>query len=173
MTSGVTGTLYSVWGNAADDVFVAGESPIPFSESPILHYDGNTWSDMGRSYNSAPLHGVWSRAQDEAFVVGGNRVHRYDGNSWGYYRICGSGALHGVWGSAYDDLLVVGDAGEICRDDGSRDLWYRVTSGTGFDLNDVTGNAAGDVIAVGDHGVILHYNLPSHLFLPLVMKSHP
>ncbi len=67
MSSGVMNDLRAVWGDAPDDVFVAG-----FGDE-IPHFDGTEWSPMPfNSWNY--LFGFWGASGDEVFAVGGGEM---------------------------------------------------------------------------------------------------
>lgn len=58
--------LYGVWGSSDDDIFAVGNS------GAILHFDGNTWSEMNASFGqpySPGLFGIWGASQADVFAV--------------------------------------------------------------------------------------------------------
>ena len=65
-------------------------------------------------------------------------------------------SLRKVWSMPGGVGFAVGKKGAIWRFAASR--WGHVSSGTSVDLHDVSGASKYDVWAVGDGGVILHYD---------------
>ncbi|MFC1640234.1 hypothetical protein ACFL3B_05685 [Gemmatimonadota bacterium] len=74
----------------------------------ILHYDGESWSEIP-SGTTAGLAEIWgTSASDIHVAVSDGSVLHYDGSSWtqeqtGYTQILG-----GVWASSAEDVFVSG-----------------------------------------------------------------
>ncbi|MBX7196747.1 MAG: hypothetical protein K1X94_32140 [Sandaracinaceae bacterium] len=164
-TPGSTGVV-AFGGTGADDVWGVGGG--------ITHFDGSAWSGSP-SPTEAPLRAVWASARDDAWAVGdaGTILH-FDGTTWTRWApIAPNVRFEGVWASAVDDVWAVGweqrvasggtyeDYGVIYRGDGVG--WSRMASamvGPSYDLHfeDVWGSAADDVWAVGESGMIHHFD---------------
>jgi hypothetical protein len=161
---GVTDALSSVWGTAADNVFVVSE------RGDVLHYDGSDWRIIheGDPRGYGGFSSLWVSNSDQAFaahtgydVLAFGRVFHYDGEEWisGY----GSGIhefLHGIWGSDERNVFVVGGSGTILHYDG--DMWHSMTTGSTEWLHSLWVAEAGSVFAGGGNGAvgstILHYD---------------
>jgi photosystem II stability/assembly factor-like uncharacterized protein len=78
-----------------------------------------------------------------------------DGATWTSVATGTSLTLNGVWASP-TDVIVVGDTGTVLYGDGVS--MYTGTSGTTDVLEAVWGSSDNDIIAVGDHSTIIHYN---------------
>ena len=107
ITGDFTGHLYSIWGNSSSDIFAVGGGP---GDGVIVHYDGDTWSQMD-SPSIASLRGVWSSSSSDAYATGGpdGTILHYDGTSWtkmnsGFTE----GYIYGIWGSSACDVYAVG-----------------------------------------------------------------
>jgi hypothetical protein len=110
-----------VWGSAANDVYIVGNShSIAAVGNPLLisHYDGSTWNDMSNSVdpNSTmpPLNAIWGADATHVWAVGeGGTVVVWNGSMW-TPQLTGAGSsesLHAVWGSGARDVWVAGSAG--------------------------------------------------------------
>jgi hypothetical protein len=140
--------LTDVWGSSGTDVFAVGSS------GTILHYDGNSWSEMESTVTNN-LWGVWGSSGSNVFAVGeGGIIIHYDGSNWSEIESGTSKWLNGIWGSSGINVFAVGYSGTILHYDGS--TWSAVSSGTTEDLYDVWGSSGSDVFAVGD--TVLHYD---------------
>lgn len=102
MEGSLSGDLMDVWGSSSSDVFTVGYNNNDYDYDPetnngiILHYDGDSWSEMEDSTTS-PLYGIWGSSAYDVFAVGydnyynddsetyvtdvGTILH-YDGSSW-------------------------------------------------------------------------------------------
>src|SRR5206468_711294 len=78
-TSACTGTLYSVWGAKANNVFAVGATGLG-TKSVISHYDGRTWTHESRP-EGLPLFGVAGSAADDVLAIGRSAWHT-DGVTW-------------------------------------------------------------------------------------------
>ncbi|MBF7052484.1 glycosyl hydrolase [Halomonas sp. KAO] len=116
----------------------------------------------------------WAGA-GEVFVVGDEgMVLRYTGapdavgQQWERMSVPTNLPLHGLWGPSPDRLIAVGWMGTILHYDGAE--WHQQRGGLVDDegrfapcsentpLFAIDGNAAGEAWAVGDDGMILHYD---------------
>jgi hypothetical protein len=115
----------SFWGSSATDVFAVGNpgSPdagpftAPAYPSVIVHYDGQSWSEMRRNATDV-LSGIWGTSPTDVFAVGGSEaaeniwqdtILHYDGSSWS---VMDRGSfpvyLRNAWGSSPGDVFAVG-----------------------------------------------------------------
>lgn len=68
--------LSRIWGSSASDVYCIGYNGL------ILHYDGQSWSQMD-SGTTKDLLGIWGSSSTNVFVVGGDGiVLHFNGNTW-------------------------------------------------------------------------------------------
>ena len=164
-------TLNTVWGSAADDVYVGGNKGI------VLHWNGTAWTRLPDPLPAIPgdrstiVTGVFAGAANDVWIVGtftgsgapANLQH-WDGESWTIYtRTAGAWtagttgtvprvSITGIWGSGAHDIWVVGGAevGGVAHFDGVR--WTDVPPPglpTDATLVDIGGACANDVWVVG------------------------
>ena len=121
---------------------------------------------------------LWSgwAGDGEVFVVGDEgMVLRYTGapdgagHQWQRMQVPVNLPLHGIWGVSADRLFAVGWMGCVLHFDGNE--WHQIRGGVVDDENGrfgacaentplfaLDGNAAGEAWAVGDDGMILHFD---------------
>ena len=157
MSSGTTYDLTCVWGNSSADIFAVGMNNSTF-EGIILHYNGSAWT-INSSGVLPPLTGVWGSSGSDVFAVGGTfttgNILHYNGSSWNNMSSGTSLALWTVWGTSGSNVFAGGLTGTILHYQGIS--WVPSYSGTDVNINALWGNIH-DVYAVGDKGIILHYN---------------
>ncbi len=109
----VVSNIYIQYGEAGPtDIFSVGDN------GTILHYDGQSWSQM-ESGTHKRLTGIWGSSPNDIYVVGfsGIIIH-YDGIAWssvGDPLITHNNNLYSVWGTPGVDVFVVGDSETILR----------------------------------------------------------
>lgn len=160
------GAFFSVWGTAADDVFVVGADP---GTGPMaLHYTGGVWTPM-TGLGSGDLWWVHGGA-DGLWICGtGGRVEHgaIDGTGFTESVTDPTLTLYGVWGPGDGTAWTVGgdpsapsDAAAMFHYDGT--TWTKVelpeAAAAQFALYKVWGTSAADVWAVGAGGIALHYD---------------
>lgn len=132
MSSGVTETLYDVWGSSNTNVFVAGYS------GTILNFNGTDWT---QTVSGAPygLNAIWGTSGSNVYAVGLNSILHYDGNSWTNQFSGDFIAFNDIWGSSASDIYLAGYdltlAGVIYHFDGS--TWSPLDI-SGIDLTETT-----------------------------------
>jgi len=148
--TGFTDTLWWVWVAGPDEVFAVGEG------GRIVRWSAGTLETMDTP-TDAVLFGVWGSSPTDVWAVGGDPfmedetdvILHYTGSAWESVPspMPAGVALFKVWGAAADDVWVVGQAGVILHYDGA--AWAPVESPTDAPLFTVSGNASGEVWAVG------------------------
>jgi hypothetical protein len=142
VTVPTTAHLSAVWGTSASDVWAVGAKV-------ILHWNGSAWSATTAAWDLAS---VWGTSTTDVWVASYSGVMRWNGTSWN-----SSTSAHGyaVRGSSATDVWVVSSQLGAYHFDGL--TWSSTTIGGGHwyaTLNALTGNAADNLLAVGDNGVI-------------------
>ena len=144
-----TGSLGSIWGATADDLWLTGERGV------VRHFQHGTWTDVSVS-TVADLGQIYGTARDDVWIVGGwGTILHWDGTTW---REDVSGthvALRGVWAAARDDAWVIGVAGTMLHWDGTR--WRSVPTPTTNDFFAISGSGPNDVWATGFQ-VCIHWD---------------
>jgi hypothetical protein len=141
-----------IWGSSPTDVYAVGEY------GTILHYDGNSWSDM-TSGSTASLLDVWGSSPSDVYAVayGGTILH-YDGTIWNSTNFSNITAFWGVWGSSSSDVYAVGEYaedGRIFHYDGN--TWSLISHPPANRFQSIWGSSSSDVFVGGDRA-ILHYD---------------
>jgi hypothetical protein len=180
-------TLGSVPGSqsVAATLTGSGSSPANFSATAnhapiVLHYDGTGWSTALEDVNGAfiSLASIWGATASAVFAVGsscGNGIILgFDGTSWGQALPSCKGnflsTFPSVWGSSASDIFIVTRngippllGGAILHSEGQQN-YARVYNAPcpqgimcpGFQA--VWNTSPADVFAVGDAGMIAHYD---------------
>ena len=156
--------LSSVWGSSSTNVFASGRIIRSFhgsgygsSDSVIMHYDGNAWSEMDTGNVSISISGqggIWGSSSTNVFVAG-HDIYHYDGSAWSTMTINSRASFDDVWGSASKSVYAAGHDGAIYNYNGAD--WTKMDSDTTGELKGIWGTSTTNVYAVGGHGTILHY----------------
>jgi hypothetical protein len=169
----------SIWGSSASDIFVVGSVFDGFFElTLIFHFDGTDWRRMQVSDRVLPaLTDVWGSSPSDVYAVGqvdedfpsrGVILH-FNGTSWSPVLQRENFAPTSVWGSSANDVFVAGFQveetndgdfrvfGRILHNDGTGWVGEPLPPGVGV-LHEIWGSSAHDVFAVGDNGVIVHFD---------------
>ncbi len=138
------------------------------SDTSNAHYSDTTSHDFQwTSYaipNEGILSGVWIFGPNNIYVVGG-AVRKFDGVSWKDVSPSSAhGSLSGKLSGSYmfafqenDYWLVNGDIIDHCVDGFAQEIRTDSLSGTA-PLHTIWGSSSKDLFAVGDGGMILHYD---------------
>ncbi|HKP74467.1 MAG TPA: Ig-like domain-containing protein [Longimicrobiaceae bacterium] len=144
--------LWGVWGAAANDVFVAGDS------GTVLHWNGAAWSRMSTG-TTVGLRRVWGTSGNNVYVTGeaGTLLH-YDGTAWSRVALPTGETLERVWGSSASDVYVGGANATLLHYDGSG--WSRIVLPIDptFTVHTVWGTAGDNVYAAGSGGFVLRWD---------------
>jgi hypothetical protein len=168
----------SVWGSSASDIFVVGSVFDGFFElTLIFHFDGASWRRMQVPDRVLPaLTDVWGSSPTDVYAVGqvdedfpsrGVILH-FNGTSWAPVLQRENFAPTSVWGSSANDVFVAGFQveetdegfrvfGRILHNDGTGWSGEPLPPGVGV-LHEIWGSSAHDIFAVGDNGVIVHFD---------------
>lgn len=140
------GALWSVWGTAANDLFVAGNSQ-------VHHWDGALW-DTAELTGAGTIWRLWGSATDDVYAVGnGGALWHYDGTDWSELNSGTTSSLLAVHGFAADDVYVAGPSNGLLHWDGTD--WTTLAAG-GAAL-DIQGRAADD-FWVSKRDSVLHWD---------------
>jgi len=161
---GDEGTLLNVWGTGADDVYTVGGQP---ELGIAYHWDGSEWEAL--TIPDGPwlfwVYGV----DDEVFIVGddGRALHRVADGDFVETTTPTDVQLWGVWGPSADQIYAVG--GDAANPDGEPVLIeWNGSEWSAIELPDldreiralfkIWGTGPNDVFAVGQSGVIIHFD---------------
>lgn len=152
-------SLSSVWGSAADDVYVVG------TNGAILHYDGSEWTEVYHS-EDVILISLWGTSSTDIYALGFDNATgdlatlHYDGTDWAQMDTglpASTTFPSNVWGSAATGIFIAGDDGLILYYDGT--AWTQMDTGIYDYIDCIWGSASDDVYALsGWDGIIFHYD---------------
>ncbi|HBI14961.1 MAG TPA: hypothetical protein DDY20_05530 [Desulfobulbaceae bacterium] len=167
MSSGTSEDLHGIWGGTVSPyrAVAVGEN------GTTLLFNGSSWSPMA-SNSTRSLRSVWGNTSGTRFFAVGSygTILCYDGSSWTNMISKTNAQLEDVWGSSETDVFAVGDASMV-----GTTRYYTVLHFNGTDwsrmggtpvvpadqsgrLKGIWGSSASNIWAVGDDGIILHYN---------------
>lgn len=152
---GAIDNLSGVHGTAADDVWVVGQS------GRTAHFDGQSWTyDALGGTNNTHLSAVFASSRDVVWVADqSGQLIRRAGGTWSSVANIDNTTFYGVWASSETDAWAVGgengDSALLHKTQGGSTPYAMPGGGT---LRAVAGLSATDVWAVGDRGVILHWD---------------
>jgi hypothetical protein len=139
-------TTYLFWRAAPDDlwaIYVATGGPA------LARWNGAAWSTPEPITGLVGPNAIWGAGIGDVFISGSTGVHRAGGGPW---TTDGSRSTYAVWGSAPNDVWMVG--GTLYHWDGTT---WTPTQGSDT-LYGIWGTAQNDVTAVGDRGLIRHFD---------------
>lgn len=170
-------TLASVWGSSATDVWAVGGANGGFDLSLIFHYDGSSWQRMPVTGDVLPslsdVRGVsatdvWAVGRDVTVDPSDGVVLHYDGATWKPVLQHEGLVPNAVWAGSATSVFVAGFqveeldpihfsvAGSVWHFDGG--AWTSMPLPSKSVLNEIWGTSPSDVFAVGEDGVVLHYD---------------
>jgi hypothetical protein len=123
----------------------------------IVHFDGAQWTDASPAVGEGELRSVWGSAAADVWAVGeqGIMLH-WDGATWTKVGVGTSRDLLGVFGTGSTDVWAVGRH-TVLHYDGT--TWSAVQTGfDGASFNAVWAGSPDDVWAVGEGGIVLHFD---------------
>lgn len=142
--------LRAIHGTGPNNIWAAGGSN-------TAHWDGAEWTF--ESHAVGDLVAVWTSSRDDVWAVGesGSILHR-DEVGWDVISHGQRDTWRAVWSSSPDDTWVVGQS--FARWDGEQ--WSYLDDCCegccGEQLNAMWGLPSGDIWAVGDNGVVVHWD---------------
>jgi len=162
------GWLMNVWGPAPDDLYAVGGDPSRPDGGVVMHYDGHAWSRVDLGLAVPLMNWCYGFGPGDVTVVGadGTVVH-WDGTRWERRPTPTTQRLWGVWGAGPNDMWTVG--GNALADGDATLLHWdgtdwsvvtppAVTRANVFAYFKVWGTSAGNVYAVGQRGIVIHYD---------------
>ncbi len=159
----IVGEVKALNGSGTEDLWAA------MLTGGLRHWDGTAWSynsdiDLPGGANS-DVRGLYSFSASDAWAVGTNSgAFHWDGTAWVRTPTgLDSVTLLGVWGSAPGDVWAVGGISVLSRTQGyliryRSGRWSRSEVPSITAVRAIHGLSASDVWAVGDDGLILHFN---------------
>lgn len=155
------GSIRSIWGTAANNVWIAGSS------GRIFHWNGTSWTarntGISSSFSPARIWGTDAANMWAVGSVGGDNtgvIYKWNGTSAWVEQLSAVPTIRGVWGSSATNMWAVGgtggaNPGQIYRLSGST---WTVQTATTNTLNHIYGSNGSNIWAVGNSGAIHYYN---------------
>lgn len=156
-----SGSIRSIWGTAANNVWIAG------SLGRIFHWNGTTWTarNAGISATFSPSR-IWGTNAANMWAVGATggtntgTIYKWNGVDAWVEQLSGVPTVKGIWGSSATNMWAVGgtggsNPGQIYRLSGS--TWTLQTTTT-YTLNHIYGSNSSNIWAAGNSGALHYYN---------------
>jgi hypothetical protein len=164
--------VYALWGPNTTSFYTgAGGGLIGYLDNGILSsYDVGT---------SANVQSIWGSSANNVYAVASDGTIYNEKNTDGNWNQMtapgGGGTLYAVYGSSGTDIYAVGASGRVLHNTGTTS-WTAQTSGTTVTLRGVWADTPGsgytaDAYAVGDNGVVQHYNGSKWINMPAPVSS--
>jgi hypothetical protein len=147
---GITNTLDTVVGFAANDVWVGGVGPVAY------HFDGTSW--VASTGPVKDVYMLWGQSPTDVWEVGLLcDVNRWNGTAWmpSVPTGCMNQAYYAVGGVAVTDLWLAGVGGGLSHLVGT--TWSSLPQGGNIDLWSVWVASVNDIYFVGTKGTIRHW----------------
>ena len=173
MTSGTAEALYSIWGSAPDDIWVAGGMALG---DVLLHWNGSAWTRRMDApiLDTHGLNGLSGNRPDNIMVHGrSGALLRWNGASWRPMEGGVTASLWAVSGSSSQDVFVVGTADTpaggkhtgLLRADHGR--WRLADWRTGFGATDLWAAAPDDLYVVSGEELVRRFDGAGWSALPM------
>ena len=141
---------YSLWGNGVDATL---ELAVAMEDGWVATYTGGVWT--ATSLGAGDNRGVGGTTLTNLFAVGENGIQHWDGTAW-TLEAEPTVDMNAVY--AYDGgALACGAEGNILKR-GESGVWEATVTNKVANFYGVDGTGATDIWAVGDQGIILHWD---------------
>jgi hypothetical protein len=145
-------TVSKGWGTSSSNMYFVGRS------GNIVHYNGTTWRRL-ESGTTTRINDAWGvvnpvTGKEEVYCSGGDRLVRIRNTAvvdlvWSTNR-----TRDGIWTNFGHPIFTAGDG----VFENSAGLWRQVNIGASIYTNAIRGKALNDLVAVGDFGLLAHFN---------------
>ena len=142
-----TSPLYkAMWAAPSGQVFLAG------ANGHVATFDGTTWTET--TSGAATFNAMWGSSPSDVYAAGtAATIVHYDGSSWTPVANPGTGSFTAIWGGG-GDVFAAGTS--IVHANGG--AFATTATPIATTVRGLWGSANTDVFAVGDAGVILHWD---------------
>jgi hypothetical protein len=136
----------AMWAAPSGEVVLAGAT------GHVATFDGTSWTES--ISGAATFNAVWGASATDVYAVGtGATIVHYDGSTWTPVANPGTGSFGAVWGGG-GHVFAAGTS--IVHANGG--AFATTTTPLATTVRGLWGSAGDDVFAVGDAGVILHWD---------------
>jgi len=156
------GSTNKIWGSSSSNLWLVGNNGL------ITNYNGSTWQrvESGTDVRLTDIWGVRDRETNESFVVtvgsytfspGERSILRITGNTVESIPWVNNRRAHSIWFASSSRWYLCGDGVWTRKPD---KVWYEVLGipVIPYFTEHVRGVASNNVFAVGDFGVVTHFN---------------
>jgi hypothetical protein len=152
LQSNITSALRGVFGTSKSDVWVVGDSPILGASGVLLHWDGNSLSQVN-GLPTVNFNAVWAKP-GQAYVAGDNGILlQQQGANWPGLNTKTNMSLRTLWGTDGGGLLAAGDSGTVLYYDGTAVRSVTASASTWLGLTSKPGSGSSGLLLVGDVNV--------------------
>lgn len=136
----------AMWAAPSGEVFLAG------ANGHVAAFSGTTWTES--TSGSATFNAMWGSSATDVYAAGtGATILHYDGSMWTTVANPGTGSFTAIWGGG-GHVFAAGTS--IVHANGG--AFATTTTPIATTVRGLWGSAGDDVFAVGDAGVILHWD---------------
>jgi hypothetical protein len=164
--SNLDGTLLSVWGSSASDVYSVG-GPLGNAgfQTLVVHFDGTSWKRLAPGGTDSYWWVSGSSATDVWMAGENGRITHWDGTSFAEHGISTTATIYGVWAASPNDAWAVGGTPEggtsapndvVLHWDGSNFTQASLPQTFGRAYFKVWGTASDNLYVVGEAGTVWH-----------------
>jgi hypothetical protein len=141
--------LESVWGFSNGELIAVGYET-------VMHFDGNTWTDVAPGI-PAWLLDVWGASPQDVYAVGYNSaLLHYDGSFWIALQNNAASSYYAVRGTPADEVLIAGSGDVLLRYDGA--TWSTESTNTGNTIYSMVCDSSGTIFGAGQGFGFVQYD---------------
>lgn len=145
------GKLIGISGSSGSNVWVYG------SDNTLSRYNGSSWTVSNRNFTPT---GIFATGASDGYMVNfDNKMYKNSGTDFTVVSgPAGATGLAGIWGTSASNIFTSGPTGALYRYDGSQWTTIQTSAKEVYAYAKGAGVAANDMWAVGQRGVIAHWD---------------
>jgi hypothetical protein len=166
MTTPTGDVVFALWGRGSDVYAACGAGN-------IWRYDAPTDQWVVMNAGGPDWHAIWGYGVDELYAVGDQGLIGYFGGGNWNISTSGSPVFQGGCSTGVGTGIYVGASGTVRRyQNGNPADWIDEVAATSRNLNGVWAEAFDSVFAVGDSGIVRHFDGQGWRIADLPVQSH-